>query len=67
MGAAEPVLGRNFLSSPGIANMIVAPEIDPFGLQLSEDTWVDFKLFGLDGYDRRVRHCTGVLSRQVHA
>ncbi|MDH3389762.1 MAG: septation protein IspZ, partial [Gammaproteobacteria bacterium] len=33
----------------GIANLIVAPEIDPFGLQFSEDTWVDFKLFGLMG------------------
>ena len=27
----------------------VAPEIDPLGLQFSEDTWVDFKLFGLMG------------------
>jgi intracellular septation protein len=38
-----------FFIVAGVANMIVAPEIDPFGLQLSEDTWVDFKLFGLMG------------------
>ncbi|MBT8434303.1 MAG: septation protein A [Gammaproteobacteria bacterium] len=38
-----------FIVVSGIANMIVAPEIDPFGLQFSEDTWVDFKLFGLMG------------------
>ena len=38
-----------FFIVAGIANMIVAPEIDPFGLQFSEDTWVDFKLFGLMG------------------
>ena len=38
-----------FFIVSGIANMIVAPEIDPFGLQFSEDTWVDFKLFGLMG------------------
>lgn len=38
-----------FFVASGIANMIVAPEIDPFGLQFSEDTWVDFKLFGLMG------------------
>ena len=38
-----------FFIVAGIANMVVAPEIDPFGLQLSEDTWVDFKLFGLMG------------------
>jgi intracellular septation protein len=38
-----------FFVVSGIANMIVAPEIDPFGLQFSEDTWVDFKLFGLMG------------------
>ena len=38
-----------FFVVAGIANMIVAPEIDPFGLQFSEDTWVDFKLFGLMG------------------
>ena len=38
-----------FFVFSGIANLIVAPEIDPFGLQFSEDTWVDFKLFGLMG------------------
>ena len=38
-----------FFIVAGLANMIVAPEIDPFGLQFSEDTWVDFKLFGLMG------------------
>jgi len=38
-----------FFVVAGIANLIVAPEIDPFGLQFSEDTWVDFKLFGLMG------------------
>ena len=38
-----------FFAVAGIANMIVAPEIDPLGLQFSEDTWVDFKLFGLMG------------------
>ncbi|MEM7562091.1 MAG: septation protein A [Pseudomonadota bacterium] len=38
-----------FFLVAGIANMIVAPAIDPFGFQFSEDTWVDFKLFGLMG------------------
>jgi intracellular septation protein len=38
-----------FFIVAGVANAIVAPAIDPFGLQLSEDTWVDFKLFGLMG------------------
>ena len=38
-----------FFVVAGVANMVVAPEIDPFGLQFSEDTWVDFKLFGLMG------------------
>jgi intracellular septation protein len=38
-----------FFVVAGIANLVVAPEIDPFGLQFSEDTWVDFKLFGLMG------------------
>ena len=38
-----------FFVVAGVANLIVAPEIDPFGLQFSEDTWVDFKLFGLMG------------------
>lgn len=38
-----------FFVVAGIANLIVAPEIDPLGLKFSEDTWVDFKLFGLMG------------------
>ena len=38
-----------FFCIAGIANLIVAPEIDPFGLEFSEDNWVDFKLFGLMG------------------
>ena len=38
-----------FFVFSGIANLIVAPQIDPFSLQFSEDTWVDFKLFGLLG------------------
>jgi intracellular septation protein len=38
-----------FFVVAGLANIVVAPEIDPFGLQFSEDTWVDFKLFGLMG------------------
>ncbi len=38
-----------FFVVSGIANLIVAPEIDPLGLEFSEDTWVDFKLFGLMG------------------
>ncbi|MFT5740674.1 MAG: intracellular septation protein [Planctomycetota bacterium] len=38
-----------FFAVSGLANIIVAPEIDPFGFQFSEDTWVDFKLFGLMG------------------
>ncbi len=38
-----------FFVVAGIANLIVAPEIDPLGFQFSEDTWVDFKLFGLMG------------------
>ncbi len=38
-----------FFIVAGLANVIVAPAIDPFGLRLSEDTWVDFKLFGLMG------------------
>ena len=38
-----------FFVVAGIANLVVAPAIDPFGLQFSEDTWVDFKLFGLMG------------------
>ena len=38
-----------FFVVAGIANLVVAPEIDPLGLQFSEDSWVDFKLFGLMG------------------
>jgi len=38
-----------FFIVAGIANLIVAPEIDPLGFEFSEDTWVDFKLFGLLG------------------
>ena len=38
-----------FFVVAGVANIVVAPEIDPLGLQFSEDTWVDFKLFGLMG------------------
>ncbi|MDJ0779315.1 MAG: septation protein A [Gammaproteobacteria bacterium] len=38
-----------FFVVAGIANLLVAPEIDPLGFQFSEDTWVDFKLFGLMG------------------
>ena len=38
-----------FFIVAGIANLIVAPEIDPFGFEFSEDNWVDFKLFGLMG------------------
>lgn len=38
-----------FFIVSGVANLIVAPKIDPFALQFSEDFWVDFKLFGLMG------------------
>ena len=38
-----------FFIVAGLANMVVAPEIDPFGLEFTEDNWVDFKLFGLMG------------------
>ncbi|NNE64559.1 MAG: septation protein A [Gammaproteobacteria bacterium] len=38
-----------FFIVSGVANLLVAPEIDPFNFQFSEDTWVDFKLFGLLG------------------
>ena len=38
-----------FFVVAGLANVIVAPAIDPLGLEFSEDTWVDFKLFGLMG------------------
>ena len=36
-----------FLS--GLANVLVAPQIDPLGFEFSEETWVEFKLFGLLG------------------
>ncbi len=38
-----------FFLFSGVANLLVAPEIDPLDFQFSEDTWVDFKLFGLLG------------------
>ena len=38
-----------FFIISGVANLLVAPEIDPLNLKFSEDTWVDFKLFGLLG------------------
>jgi intracellular septation protein len=38
-----------FFAISGLANIIVAPAIDPFNFQFSESTWVDFKLFGLMG------------------
>jgi intracellular septation protein len=38
-----------FFIVSGLSNVVVAPEIDPFNFQFSEDTWVDFKLFGLLG------------------
>lgn len=38
-----------FFALSGLANIIVAPAIDPFGLHFEESTWVDFKLFGLMG------------------
>ena len=38
-----------FFAVSGIANLLVAPEIDPLGFGFSEDAWVDFKLFGLLG------------------
>ena len=38
-----------FFFVSGLANVLVAPAIDPFNFQFSEDTWVDFKLFGLLG------------------
>ena len=38
-----------FFFVAGVANLLVAPEIDPLGFAFSEDTWVDFKLFGLMG------------------
>ena len=38
-----------FFIFSGLANLLVAPEIDPLNFGFSEDTWVDFKLFGLLG------------------
>ena len=38
-----------FFIVSGLANMLVAPAIDPFNLEFSLDTWVEFKLFGLLG------------------
>ena len=38
-----------FFVFSGLANIVIAPEIDPLDLQFSESTWVDFKLFGLLG------------------
>ena len=38
-----------FFIVSGIANLLVAPQIDPLNFRFSEDTWVDFKLFGLMG------------------
>ena len=38
-----------FFVISGVANILVAPAIDPLNFQFSEDTWVDFKLFGLLG------------------
>lgn len=38
-----------FFIVSGVANILVAPAIDPLNFQFSEDTWVDFKLFGLLG------------------
>jgi len=35
-----------FFIVSGLANVLVAPEIDPFNLNFSLDTWVEFKLFG---------------------
>ena len=38
-----------FFIVSGLANLLVAPEIDPLNLNFSLDTWVEFKLFGLLG------------------
>jgi intracellular septation protein len=38
-----------FFAVSGLANIIVAPAIDPFNLNFTESTWVDFKLLGLMG------------------
>ena len=41
------LLWAGFFFLSGLANILVAPQIDPLGLQFSEQTWVDFKVFGL--------------------
>lgn len=38
-----------FFIVSGLANVLVAPEIDPLNFNFSLDTWVEFKLFGLLG------------------
>jgi intracellular septation protein len=38
-----------FFVLSGIANLLVAPAIDPLNFNFTESTWVDFKLFGLMG------------------
>jgi intracellular septation protein len=38
-----------FFVVSGLANVLVAPAIDPLNLGFSLDTWVEFKLFGLLG------------------
>ena len=38
-----------FFIVSGFANVLVAPQIDPFNFNFSLDTWVEFKLFGLLG------------------
>jgi intracellular septation protein len=38
-----------FFALSGLANLLVAPAIDPLGFEFTESTWVDFKLFGLMG------------------
>ena len=39
-----------FFFVSGLANILVAPQIDPLGFNFSEETWVEFKLFGLMGF-----------------
>jgi len=38
-----------FFIVSGLANVLVAPQIDPLNFNFSLDTWVEFKLFGLLG------------------
>ncbi|MFT5549113.1 MAG: intracellular septation protein [Candidatus Azotimanducaceae bacterium] len=38
-----------FFAFSGLANILVAPAIDPLHFNFTESTWVDFKLFGLMG------------------